>query len=117
MTGLDGRPLPDDVDPALWLPCSHSPTDRDYLYPAAWHTFPGRMGAYCSSKNVYFRISLSEIPADVPEATRYWVRGFLAGNLPEPPSKDLEGADLERWQRRAEQFFATGRWTASNADG
>ena len=58
--------LPEDIDPALWFPCSDVTGARDYLYAAAWHTVHGRMGAYCPAKRVYFRVSASQVPDDVP---------------------------------------------------
>lgn len=112
MTDADDlhEPLPEEIDPALWFPCRHDPTTRDYLYPSSWHTFPGRMGAYCAGRKVWFRASKMEIPDDAPAATKYWVRGFLAGNLPEPPSREIEGDDLAQWNARAQAFFETGSW-------
>ena len=47
-----------------------------------------------------------------PEATKYWVRGYLAGNLPRQPDADMDGEDLERWTAKAQAFFATGDWPA-----
>ena len=38
--------LPDDVDPRLAFPAARCGGD-DYLYDARWHTFPGRIAAYC----------------------------------------------------------------------
>ena len=109
--------LPAEIDPALWFPCSDVPGARDYLYSAAWHTFTGRMGAYCPAKQVWFRVSASEIPDAVPESTRYWVKGFLAGNLPRQPDSDIEGAALEQWTEKARAFLATGVWLPDEDDG
>ena len=60
------------------------PGARDYLLNNPWHTFPGRMSAWCATRQVSFRVSKSELPADLPAATRYLVRGFLVGNVPPP---------------------------------
>jgi hypothetical protein len=103
--------LPDEIDPALWFPCTDVPGARDYLYASAFHTFTGRMAAYCPSKQVWFRVSAHTIAEESPEATRYWVQGYLAGNLPHPPDRELEGEAVERWAEKARAFFATGTWS------
>jgi hypothetical protein len=51
--------LPDDVDPRLAFLASHCGGD-DYLYDAGWHTFPGRMAAYCPHRGRDYRISAYE---------------------------------------------------------
>jgi hypothetical protein len=103
--------LPEDVDPDLWFECVHHAGWRDYLLSSAWHTFPGRMSAWCSARDVEFRVSKSELPSDLPAATRYWVEGFLTGNLPHQPDVDDDDSPaLAEWARLAEQFFATGMW-------
>ncbi|HQZ00980.1 MAG TPA: hypothetical protein PLQ63_13355 [Propionicimonas sp.] len=104
--------LPDDVDPDLWFPCSDVPGERDYLYAAAWHTFPGRMGAYCPAKKVYFRASASDISDDASPATKYWVRGYLAGSLPAPADPEMGDEARGKWKARAAEFFATGHWSS-----
>lgn len=106
--------LPDDVDPALSF---RSPRQRcrggdDYLFDKHWLTHPGRMAAYCPHDPEWpdYRISVNELPADLPVATRYWVKGFLAGNLPEPPDAPEESEEFRKWQRRAIGFAETGVW-------
>jgi hypothetical protein len=109
----DATDLPDDIDPELWFECRHHPGQRDYLYNARWHTFPGRMGAYCPTRKVSFRVSIAEMPSDLPLATRYWVQGFLTGNMPRQPT-DEEGPELVAWREKADHFFATGYWPADD---
>lgn len=104
--------LPDDVDPDLWFPCSDVPGERDYLYAAAWHTFPGRMGAYCPAKKVYFRASARDISDDAPPETKYWVGGYLAGSLPAPADPEMGDEARGKWKARAAKFFATGNWSS-----
>src|SRR5690348_13349063 len=109
--------LPDEIDRALWFPCSDVPGARDFLYAAAWHTFPGRMGAYCPSKQVWFRISARDLPDESPDATKYWVKGYLAGSWPRQPDDEMEGEALEQWAERARAFFATGTWRDDGIEG
>lgn len=109
---MDDAPvLPADVDPELWFACSHHQGARDYLLNAAWHTFPGRMSAWCSARQVGFRVSKSELPADLPVATRYWVQGFLSGNVPRQPDvDDDDDPALVEWERLADLFLTAGVW-------
>ena len=103
--------LPADVDPELWFECRHHPGKRDYLLSTPWHTFPGRMHAWCAERQVSFRVSLIEMPPDLPAATRYWVRGFLTGNLPRQPNlDDWDDPVMVAWQIKARDFLATGYW-------
>jgi hypothetical protein len=103
--------LPDEVDPELWFECRHHAGARDYLLNTAWHTFPGRMSAWCATRRVGFRVSKSELPSDLPTTTRYWVEGFLTGNLPRQPYvDDQDSPAMDMWNRLAHQFFATGVW-------
>ena len=68
-----------------------------------------------------FRLQLSkgEIEACSDE-TRYWIRGYLAGNMPEPP-RDADGDRLpgddpvtQRWRQAADLFLVTGIWKAGD---
>src|SRR5688500_7910396 len=96
-------PLPAAGHPALSYYSERCGGD-DYLFDKRWHTHPGRMAAYCphDPKHPDYRISAYELPADLPDATRYWVAGFLAGNLPAPPDGVSERDELmERWARLA----------------
>ncbi|WP_328328449.1 hypothetical protein OHA70_03555 [Kribbella sp. NBC_00382] len=51
-------------------------------------------------------MSLSDLPDDAPEATRLWVRGFLAGAVP----RIDEDTDLETRQLEVDEFLTTGVW-------
>ena len=65
------------------------------------------MPAWCETRQVSFRVSLSQLPEDIPEATRLWVRGFLAGSVPQ---LDDEVDDLVAVEARVNEFLATGVW-------
>jgi hypothetical protein len=84
----------------------HNPEGRDLLYPAAGNTFRGRMPAWCETRQVSYRVSLSELPDDLPLATRLWVRGFLAGQV---PTWD-DAAPEEEQRRHADEFLTSGTW-------
>jgi len=89
------------------MPCSR--VGRDYLLHNPWQTFPGRMSAWCATRQVSFRVSKSELPTDLPAATRYWVQGFLVGNVPrQPATDDFDGPAVAAWQAKADRFLATG---------
>ena len=68
------------------------------------------MSAWCMSRGVGFRVSKGELPADLPLATRYWVEGFLVGNLPRQPDVEEDSPAMAAWQAKAEHFLATGSW-------
>ena len=115
MTPIELPDLPDDIDPDLWFSCVHDASARDYFYNARWHTFPGRMPAYCPSRHVSFRVSLAELPSELPVATRYWVEGFLVGNMPtQPYVEDEDDPALIRWRADATAYFDTGYWPRSD---
>jgi hypothetical protein len=62
--------------------------------------------AWCEHKQVSYRVSLSDLPDDAPEATRLWARGFLAGSVPQLD----EDTDLETNRLEADEFLTTGVW-------
>ena len=95
-----------DIDPQLWFPCPHHEGARDILYPSSANTFPGRMAAWCEHRQVSFRVSLSSLPDDLPAATRLWVRGFLAGSVPQLD----DDSQLETRQGQVDVFLTTGAW-------
>ncbi|WP_134012330.1 hypothetical protein [Kribbella sp. VKM Ac-2566] len=95
-----------DIDPELWFPCPYREGARDILYPSAGNTFRGRMPAWCELRQVSFRVSLSELPDDLPVATRLWIRGFLAGSVPQLD----DDTDLETRDRQVDVFLTTGTW-------
>jgi hypothetical protein len=107
----DAPELPDDADPELWFDCCHHAGGRDYLLQHPWHTFPGRMSAWCATRRVSFRVSKSELPKDLPAATNYWVQGFLVGNVPhQPVTDDFDGPAVAAWRAKADRFLAGGYW-------
>lgn len=94
-----------DLDPDLWFPCAQHPGSRDLLYPSSGNTFAGRMPAWCETGQVSYRVSIAELPDDLPPSTLLWIRGFLAGSVP-----GLGDADLAVREREADEFLATGYW-------
>jgi hypothetical protein len=74
------------------------------------------MAAYCPHRQIAYRQSRYELSPDLPERTRAWVAGWLAGNLPRPPDTawneqgDEEPEVMRRWEAAADQFCRTGWW-------
>ncbi len=97
-----------DLDSNLWFPCVHHPEARDLLYPSAGNTFRGRLPAWCETREVSFRVSVSELPDDLPQATLYWLRGFLAGQVPQLDVEEPD--DMNLWKQRVDEFLTTGNW-------
>jgi hypothetical protein len=95
-----------DIDPEIWFPCLHHEGARDILHPSSANTFPGRMPAWCEYRQVSFRVSLSSLPDDLPVATRLWVRGFLAGSVPQLD----DDTEPETRQGQVDVFLTTGAW-------
>jgi hypothetical protein len=111
----DGGELPSDVDLELWFTSPHPRCGggRDYLFDKHLLTHPGRTAAYCPHDSEWpdYRISLSELPARPAAAHRYWVAGFLAGNLPPAPVvDDDDDPALARWTAKAAAFATQGTW-------
>lgn len=100
-------------DEALWIRTGGC-DGVDHLVGSC-HTFPGRMRAYCPTKNIGFCVSLSEIVEMSPESSR-WVQGFLGGNEPRPEDMfgpgihDADDADPRwaRWRAACAEFRTTG---------
>ena len=107
--------LPGDIDPTLSFFSTRCDGDH-FLFDASWPTFPGRMAAYCPHDDQDYRVSLYELPEDLPDATRYWVAGFIAGSLPRPPDSAWDDdyvereEVMERWKALAAKFRRTGWW-------
>jgi hypothetical protein len=109
--------IPDDVNPNLAFFSKRCQGD-DYLFDSGWLTFSGRMSAFCphDPDSPDYRVSKYELPEELPEATRYWVEGFLTGNLPLPPDAAWDDEDNEqsalmrRWRMLASQFRRIGWW-------
>jgi hypothetical protein len=102
-----------DIDPEFWFPCSEREGERDILYPSSGNTFRGRMPAWCEHKQVSYRVSLSDLPDDAPEATRLWAWGFLAGSVPQLD----DDTDLETRTVEADEFLTTGVWRMPPSGG
>lgn len=102
-------------DPALWF--RHEHCDGMHYVIGNPHTFPGRLSAWCTTKNQRFRVSKSEI-AECSRETTYYLKGFLAGQEPGPPvSADgdvLPPDDPEQhaWIDAADLFLETGIWSS-----
>lgn len=101
----------DLLDPLLSVPCPHDPQSRDYVVPASWNTYPGRIPMWCPSRQVSFRMSLVELPEDASAELRYWVAGFIAGGTPDPPDLDeMTEEALRVWETRVAAYRSSGRW-------
>jgi len=110
-------PSKPEYDPKLWFTMEPDCQGRHYLLYAS-HTFPGRFTAWCVHKQRAANCSLGDVKASSKEAV-YWLRGFLAGNVPEPPRGE-SGAFLssddprfQLWERAASLFKTTGYWNSS----
>lgn len=101
------------IDPALWFTLANCEGRHFVLYNS--HTFHGRLTAWCPNKGRSVNVSKSELQTS-SEETKYWLKGFLAGNEPEPPRNGagtVEAVDSEpfrRWLRAVELFAETGYW-------
>jgi hypothetical protein len=89
-------------------------TGKHYLLWAS-HTFPGRFTAWCPVKKRTANCSLSDVNR-CSTAAAYWLKGFLAGNEPEPPRGeagvflDSSHPKFKAWERVARRFQKTGSW-------
>jgi hypothetical protein len=103
----DDVPIP--VDERLWFEAACG--GRDFIVGNG-HTYPGRLAAWCPHRRVGYNVSLAEMGA-MPEETRYFVAGFLAGNEPGYPVDDegeCDDADLVAWRSATRRFRQTGSW-------
>lgn len=70
------------------------------------------MAAWCPTTEVHYCVSVDEMK-EMSTATRYCIRGFLAGNEPAPPIDD-EGNedpdDMDAWRSAVRRFRHTGNW-------
>lgn len=89
------------------------------------HTFPGRMMAWCPTKQTSFFFSKGEVES-ASSAAVAWIDGFLAGNEPPPPvdgdgDVDFASDAYQHWSREVTRFRETGHWhpyeTAREGDG
>lgn len=99
-----------ELDEELWFIGSCGKRD---LLTGNPHTFRGRISAWCPAERVGYNVSLDEI-TEMSTASRYFIKGFLAGNEPEPPEPDDQGnedpEDLTAWRAAVHRFRSTGNW-------
>jgi hypothetical protein len=101
-------------DERLWFTMGSHCSGRHYLLGNS-HTFNGRMLAWCPYKQKSFYVSKLEIDESSVK-TQYWVKGFLAGNEPEPPVDETGDAlapdspQYQRWVATTKLFAETGYW-------
>jgi hypothetical protein len=74
------------------------------------------MRVYCPHRDATFAVAKYEI-TEMSPASAIWIRGFLAGNEPEPDdmfgpptSGDHDDVRLDRWQAAIDHFRMTGHW-------
>lgn len=100
-------------DENLWFMMENHCEGKHYLLGNP-HTFKGRISAWCPQKKASFFFSKSEIGECSNEA-HYWIKGFLAGNEPEPKTDengdiDFESEEYKNWLKKVEDFRKTGIW-------
>jgi hypothetical protein len=105
--------LPDDADPRMWFEMDGC-EGRHFLMEGNPH-IRGRLYAYCPVKRIETRISKTDITALSDEAA-YFVRGFLSGSEPPPPTDDegllvADRALIEQWEAAIRVWRETGEWT------
>lgn len=106
------RPESPQLDEQLWFEASCG--DRDLLMGAGGHTYPGRMLAWCPHQEHHvYSVSLNEM-GEMSTASRYFVRGYLAGQEPEVPYDDdgeITPEDELAWELATYRFRQTGSWS------
>ena len=101
-------------DGRLWFTMGTHCSGKHYLIGNP-HTFNGRMLAWCPTKQTSFFVSKLEMD-DCSVEAEFWVKGFLAGNEPEPPKDenlnvvDSGSSEYQRWLKAIELFARTGYW-------
>jgi hypothetical protein len=107
-------------DENLWFLMGEHCEGKHFLLGNA-HTFRGRMLAWCPAKERSFFVSKSEIGKCSLE-TKFWVKGFLAGNEPDAPTdknQDSVTPDTEEyknWLAAVKLFAETGCWNEMQLD-
>ena len=102
------------IDSRLWFTMEPSCKGKHYILWAS-HTFPGRFTAWCPIKKRTTNCSKSDIRKCSKESA-YWLKGFLAGNEPEPPRDesgnflDIASPGFKAWEREARHFQKKGIW-------
>lgn len=100
------------LDENLWF--FHKDCKGEHYLIGNPHTFPGRILAWCPIKECSFYISSSEIE-DRSMQSDYWIKGYLIGNQPAPPTNeegmtDFESEKYMNWKRKIEIFKSNGVW-------
>lgn len=102
----------ENIDEKLWF--EYEVCEGKHYMIGNPHTFKGRMFAWCPKKERSFFISKSEI-LNMSVECEYWVKGFLCGNQPEPPTDsagdvDFESKEYKAWTSKVEDFENSGYW-------
>lgn len=107
--GGDHADQPDELDERLWFEADCGGRD---LIGGNGHTFRGRLVAWCPHHRTWYHVSRDTMGV-MPDETRYFVAGFLAGAEPECPSDadgDTDAADHVAWLSAIRRFRRTGKW-------
>ena len=100
---------PDEIDPFVPVSLDCSCGEKAHFLIGSAHTHPGRMWAWCPSRQKHMMISKSEIVACSRESS-YWIAGFLHGNAPSCPTAPDGGylpaddARVQRWREAVQEF-------------
>lgn len=99
-------------DEHLWF--TYSGCEGNHFLLDNPHTHIGRIMAWCPVKQRTFFVSKSEIK-DCSIEAKYWIKGFLKGNQPEPPRNgdgdvDFSSEEYIVWLKAIKLFDRTGYW-------
>lgn len=103
------------IEKELWFEMDHEDCHGKHYIIGNPHTFHGRIAAYCPTKKVFFNISPESI-TNMSQETKYWIKGYLAGNEPSPPDDENGEPNYPEhevyidWQRSVDLFHKTGYW-------
>jgi hypothetical protein len=99
-------------DKALWF--EHLGCTGKHFLIGNPHTVTGRMWAWCPKEKASIFVSKSDL-GKMSKAAEYWVKGFLCGNQPDPPTNksgdlDFKSAAYKKWLKQVAIFEKTGNW-------
>ena len=102
-----------EIDENLWFLTKTHCEGKHFLLGNP-HTFCGRFLAWCPNKEISFSVSKVEIEK-LSTQSEYWIKGFLSGNEPQPPTDenndvDFESVEYKNWLKQIEEFKKTGIW-------
>lgn len=102
----------DKIDERIWF--EHDGCEGKHYMLGNPHTFTGRMYAWCPKRQTSFFVSKSEI-LNASVECEYWIKGFLSGNQPEPPTDEkgdvnFESKEYKNWIDKITEFEKTGDW-------